>query len=57
MFSEETTIGRHKSKGRYFFRTAVPRNIGMNLLGLGDDIKKQKLIWEIDNGKVVVRKR
>lgn len=57
MIRETTTVGRHKSAGRYFFRTAIPRSIGTNLLGLGNDIKNQKLLWEAENGRVFVRRR
>ncbi len=41
-------------KKRYFMRTAVPKSIGIDLLGLNLEEKGQKLVWKVEKGKVVV---
>lgn len=41
-------------KKRYFMRTAVPKSIGIDLLGLNLEEKGQKLIWKADKGRIVV---
>ncbi len=49
-----STITLHKSKGKIYFRTSVPRDIAIDMLGLKVDGKKQQLTWSIKKGKVVI---
>jgi len=37
-----------------FFRTQVPKDIGIDELGLNTDDKKQKLVWKVEKGKIIV---
>lgn len=53
---QTSTITWHKSKGMTYFRTSVPHDIAVNLLGLNTDVKKQKLAWRIEQGRVIVEK-
>ncbi len=54
-FKAESTVTAHH-EGTYF-RTAIPRDIALNILGLKTDLKKQRLVWTVEKGKVVVEKK
>jgi len=49
-------ITRRKVNGRwqYFFRTAVPKDIGIAILGLNTEERKQTITWKAEKGKVVI---
>ncbi|MFH1224916.1 MAG: hypothetical protein V1676_03860 [Candidatus Diapherotrites archaeon] len=48
-----TTVQIH---GRHFFRTAIPRRLAIEMLGLHVDDEKQKIRWVVKGGAVVVGK-
>ena len=54
---QTSTVSKHPSQGKTYFRTAVPRDIALNVLGLNTDGDKQRLSWKLEKGKVVVIKR
>ena len=46
-----------KKSGEYVnFRAAIPKDIAVNALGLKVDVPKQRLVWKLEKGKVVVGK-
>ncbi len=53
----QSTVTPHWSQNKAYFRTAIPRDIALNVLELNTDGKKQKLAWKLDKGKVVVEKK
>ncbi|MEI7961828.1 MAG: hypothetical protein WCI04_05850 [archaeon] len=56
-FERTSTILLHKAKGKMYFRTGVPFDIATQMLGLSRDVKRQELIWRIENNKVIVEKK
>ena len=42
---------------RKFFRTQIPKDIGIDALGLNTDDKKQELVWRVEKGKVITEGR
>ncbi len=53
MQQKSTVTSHHKGK---YFRTQIPRDIAIDVLGLKTDIPKQQLEWKIKKGRVVVEK-
>ena len=49
-----STVLFHKSKDKTYFKTFIPRDIALNVLGLKTDKAKQRLTWSIVKGKIVV---
>lgn len=56
-FSKESTVKQHKVQGKCYFYCSIPLSVAVDALGLARDVKGQKLVWQIDKGKVVVAKK
>jgi len=54
---DQSTVTPHRTQGKTYFRTAVPKDIALNVLGLNTDGRKQKLAWRMHKGKVVVENK
>ena len=50
----EITMRKVNGRPQYFMRTAVPKVIGLDILGLNLETKGQKLIWKVSNKKVFI---
>ena len=47
-----------KKGGAYInFRCPIPKDVAINALGLKVDEEKQRLVWKLEKGKVVVKKK
>ena len=55
MFKKKSTVQIHKSKGKRYFRTALPFSVAQ-VLGLDREAQKQRVEWRIENGKAVVNR-
>jgi len=50
-----STVSLHKSKGKVYFRTAIPFDIAVNVLGLRiDEQNKQTLKWGVKDKQVLI---
>ena len=56
-FERHSTVMLHKAKGKTYFRTAVPFDIATQMLGLSRDVKRQELVWLIENNKVIATRK
>ena len=51
---KSSTVSLHKSQGKTYFRTAIPKDIGM-MLGLKTDREKQRVKFKVvEKGKVCI---
>lgn len=50
----ETPMRKVNGKKQYFFRTTVPKDLAIEVLGLRIDKKKQQLTWTVKDKKVIV---
>lgn len=53
----KTTVTQHHSGGKVYFRTALPADLALNVLQLKKDVRKQRLLWRLEKGKIIVEKR
>ena len=53
-FTETTTVKIHNKK---YYYTPIPKTIAEQMLGLTWEDRKQKLLWKIEQGKIVVEKK
>ena len=50
----ETTRRKVNGRWQYFFRTAIPKDFGIEILGLDIERKGQKITWKVKHGKLLV---
>jgi len=52
---KSSTVNLHKSQGKIYFRTAIPKDIGL-LLGLKTDQPKQNINFIVgEKGKITIK--